>query len=572
MTDNKTQSELAQATVALECTAVVIESGAISLAQASRDPENRSQISPSLLDENQVLAYDLAHTAGAHAAGRAMLDAAEVGPLESALARYFISESLAELCARVAGRSELWGVDSQVLAPAFEFLDAHRRPSFAAKVADLVETQGTGPAHLGDDLDLAAQTFYRFGAEKIAPSAERVHRTNADVPEEIISGLGELGAFGLSVPEKYGGSASGGPQDALAMVVATEELSRSSLGIGGSLVTRPEILTRALLAGGTEAQRERWLPQIASGEKMVGVMVTEPDFGSDVASLGVAATPQTGPDGTEGWVINGTKTWATFAGRAELLMVLARTDPDRASGHRGLSLFVVEKPPAQGHSFSFDQAGGGRIEGRAIDTIGYRGMHSFEVNFSQWCVPADALVGGEAGLGRGFYLQMEGFENGRLQTAARAVGVMQAAFDAAFNYALDRKVFGRAIGDYQLTRVKLARMAALTRAGRQSTYAVARSMGSADGGSGTGGAGSGAGSAGDAGLHAAMVKAYTCRAAEWVTREAMQIHGGMGYAEEYAVSRYFVDARVLSIFEGADETLCLKVIARRLAQDALANL
>ncbi|MGH9073385.1 MAG: acyl-CoA dehydrogenase family protein, partial [Acidimicrobiales bacterium] len=198
--------------------------------------------------------------------------------------------------------------------------------------------------------------------------------------------------------------------------------------------------------------------------------------------------------------------------------------------------------------------GGGRLEGRPIDTIGYRGMHSYEVAFSDWWVPGDGLIGGEDGLGRGFYLQMEGFENGRLQTAARAIGVMQAAYEAAAAYAGERVVFGRPIGDYQLTRVKLARMAVTIQASRQFAYQVARLM-----------------AKGEGGVEASLVKAYACRAAEWVTREAMQIHGGMGYAEEYAVSRYFVDARVLSIFEGADETLALKVIARHLLRGAGAG-
>ena len=189
------------------------------------------------------------------------------------------------------------------------------------------------------------------------------------------------------------------------------------------------------------------------------------------------------------------------------------------------------------------------MEGRPIDTIGYRGMHSYEVAFDSWLVPAENQIGGEAGLGRGFHLQMEGFENGRLQTAARAVGLMQAAYEAAATYAADRRVFGSPLGDYELTQVKLARMAVLIQASRQLSYVVARLM-----------------AKGEGSLEASMLKIYVCKAAEWVTREAMQIHGGMGYAEEYDVSRYFVDARVLSIFEGADETLALKVVARRLVE------
>jgi (2S)-methylsuccinyl-CoA dehydrogenase len=241
------------------------------------------------------------------------------------------------------------------------------------------------------------------------------------------------------------------------------------------------------------------------------------------------------------------------------VMLLARTDPDRSKAHRGLSLFMGEKPRGDGHGFAFSQdataegrpGGPGRMEGRPIDTLGYRGMHSYEIAFENWFVPDENLIGGEAGVGRGFYLQMAGFENGRLQTAARALGVMQAAYEAAYGYAVGRVVFGHPILDYQLTRAKLARMAVLIQSARQFSYEVARLMAK---GQGT--------------LEASMLKAYVCRAAEWVTREALQIHGGMGYAEEYAVSRYFVDARVLSIFEGADETLALKVVARRLVEQA----
>ena len=232
---------------------------------------------------------------------------------------------------------------------------------------------------------------------------------------------------------------------------------------------------------------------------------------------------------------------------ADVLLLLARTDPDRSKGHRGLSMFIVPKPQGDGHGFEFGDDHGGKMEGRPIDTIGYRGMHSYEISLDNWFVPHENLIGGDDGLGRGFYLQMEGFENGRLQTAARAVGVMQAAYEEAKQYAEDRVVFGQPISDYQLTQVKLARMAVIIQASRQFSYAVAKMM-----------------AKGEGAMEATLVKAYVCKAAEWVTREALQIHGGFGYAEEYPVSRYWVDARVLSIFEGADETLCLKVIARRL--------
>ncbi len=338
---------------------------------------------------------------------------------------------------------------------------------------------------------MVADSFGRFAQDRIAPVAEHVHRTNGDIPDEVLEGLAELGGFGLSVPEEYGGFATGGESDYMGMVVATEELSRASLGVGGSLITRPEILTRALVKGGTEEQRKHWLPQLATGETLVAVAVTEPDFGSDVAGMTTTATKSEG-----GWVINGVKTWCTFAARANVLMLLARTNPDKSAGHRGLSLLVVPKPVGEGEGFRFEGEKGGTMEGRPIDTIGYRGMHSYEVALDNWWVPEESLIGGEEGIGRGFYLTMEGFENGRLQTAARAVGLMQAAVDAAATYAKDRKVFGRAVADYQLTQVKLARMAAVTQVTRQNAYRVATLM-----------------AKGEGTLEVAMLKAFVCRAA-----------------------------------------------------------
>jgi (2S)-methylsuccinyl-CoA dehydrogenase len=490
-------------------------------------------------DEQQVLAYDVAHAAARAETARAMVRYAEHGPAEAAVAAAFVADSLVDLAGRVFGHEELWGLPEGLLQRAQPFCARYTAPEFLTGLLGNLP-----PAHLDDDFSLVRDTFRRFAEEKLAPVAEHIHRTDSDIPDSIIAQLAEIGAFGLSVPEEYDGFATGGESDYIGMVVATEELSRGSLAAGGSLITRPEIFARALLAGGTEEQRKEWLPRLATAEKLAAIAATEPDYGSDVAGIRTAAQRVEG-----GWSISGVKTWCTFAGRADVLVLLARTDPDPAAGHRGLSIFIVEKPRFEGHSFHVDQDGGGTLEGRAIDTLGYRGMHSFEVRLDRWFVPDTALLGGEGGLGRGFYYQMAGFENGRLQTAARAAGVMQAAFDAALTYAGDRVVFGRSIGSYQLTQVKLARMAVLIQAARQGSYAAARLM--AQGG-GT--------------VEAAMVKAFACRAAEWVTREAMQIHGGMGYAEEFPVSRLFVDARVLSIFEGADETLCIKVIARRLVR------
>jgi len=497
-------------------------------------------------DAAQVLAYDVSHAAAAVRTAESVLTYGAHGDTEARIACAFVADALAELAARIVGRSAEWGVTADWMAPAEAFVATYRRPAYLASLAET-----PGERHLDPDFELVRDTFHRFAAEQIRPRAEHIHRANTDIPEEIIEGMAEMGGFGMSVPEEYGGFASEGEADYLSMVVATEELTWGSLGAGGSLITRPEILTRAIVKGGTEEQKQYWLPKLATAEVLGAVAVTEPDFGSDVAGVMLPATRVEG-----GWILNGVKTWCTFAARADVLLLLARTDPDRSKGHRGLSIFLVEKPPADGHGFAFTQdpgeAGrpadsGGRMEGRAIDTLGYRGMHSYEVSLENWFVPEANLVGGEEGLGKGFYLQMQGFENGRLQTAARAVGLMQAAYEAAAEYAANRVVFGAPIAEYELTKVKLARMAVLIQASRQFAYEVARLM-----------------SKGEGVLEASMIKAYVCRTAEWVTREALQIHGGMGYAEEFPVSRYFVDARVLSIFEGADETLCLKVIARRL--------
>ncbi len=518
----------------------------IDLAQRVVDTSTAKLAAAASIDDHQVLAYDLAHAASAVATAKGLLDYGAKGDLEGRITCAFVADAVADLAAKIFGQEANWSVEVGALDGARSFIGTYKAAEFLAGITE------PGPRHLDGDFEMVQDTFRRFADQKLAPIAEHIHRENGDIPEEIIEGLAEMGAFGLSIPAEYGGYGEGGEGEYIGMVVATEELSRGSLGAGGSLITRPEILARALLAGGTEEQKLEWLPKLAAAEVMNAVAVTEPDFGSDVAGVKVTATSTEG-----GWLINGVKTWCTFGARADVLLLLARTDTDRTKGHRGLSMFIVPKERGEGHGFELVQAaeggapGGGKMEGRPIDTIGYRGMHSYEIALEDWFVPEANLIGLEGGLGRGFYYQMAGFENGRLQTAARAIGVMQAAYEAAKTYAEDRKVFGSPIGDYQLTQAKLGRMAVIIQASRQFSYVVSKLMAKGEGAAG-----------------ASMIKAYVCKAAEWVTREAMQIHGGMGYAEEYDVSRYFVDARVLSIFEGADETLCLKVIARKLISDA----
>jgi (2S)-methylsuccinyl-CoA dehydrogenase len=403
---------------------------------------------------------------------------------------------------------------------------------------------GINDAWLDSDIALMTREAVRqFAKSEVAPVAERIHRHDELVPEEIITKMAELGYFGLCVPEEYGGGGMG----TLAMVVTTEELSAGSLGAAGSLITRPEILIKALLKGGTEAQKRKWLPEIGAGKLMVAISVTEPDVGSDVASVRCRAE-EAEVSGRRGFVINGAKAWCTFAGRADIIALLARTNPDPGMGARGLSLFIVEKEPFRGHDFETTQPAGGVLHGAAIPTLGYRGMHSYTLGFENFFVPAENLVGEEGGRDKGFYLQMAGFAAGRLQTGGRALGLSQAALEATVAYANERRQFGRPIADFQRTQYKLGCMATRIAAARQLTYAAAGAMERDEG----------------AALEAAMAKLFACDVAVWVTQEGQLIHGGWGYGEEYAISRYVVDALVLPIFEGVKPILELKVVARTL--------
>lgn len=510
------------------------------------------------LDEQQLASYEIAWAGADLLAAETLAAAAgDMGELDERLALLFIAEAAGAVLRRLEPLYLELDLDPQPLhavAASAELARLRREGASARAQAQAGQAVAGARSEIGDvrldeHLTMARDGFRRFAADVVAPMAERIHREDLTVPESLLQPMREMGVFGLSIPEAYGGTAPADREDTQMMVVVTEALSEASLAAAGSLITRPEILARALLAGGTQAQKQRWLPRLAAGEPLCAIAITEPDFGSDVASLALKATRTEG-----GWLLNGAKTWCTFAGKAGVLMVVARTDPDRLAGHRGLSLLLVEKPSTEDHEFKVTQEHGGALLGRAIPTIGYRGMHSFDLAFEDYFVPAENLIGGQEGLGKGFYLTMTGMTGGRMQTAARALGVMKAALQAAIRYAGDRKVFGAPLADFQLTQVKIAAMAARFAACRRLTYRVARML---DQGQGR--------------MEASLVKLLACRSAELVTREALQIHGGMGYAEETAVSRYFVDARVLSIFEGAEETLALKVVARSLLEDALGR-
>jgi (2S)-methylsuccinyl-CoA dehydrogenase len=447
---------------------------------------------------------------------------------------------LAEL-ADAAARDTFASMRHRLEPLALASADAHvpKLDAFEAIGARMIADAGRIAWPLDETLTEVRANVRAFAEREVAPHAERIHHHDELVPERFIDEMAKLGYFGLSIPEKYGGHELGN----LAMILTTEELSRGSLAAAGSLITRPEILAKALLAGGTEAQKQTWLPRLASGEIMAAISVTEPDVGSDVASVKCRAERAPG-----GFTITGAKAWCTFAGRADVIALLARTGKPE-EGARGLTLFVVDKARFPGHEFSATQPGGGTLAGKADRTPGYRGMHSFTLSFDKWLVPDAQVVGGEDGLGRGFSLQMAGFAAGRLQTGGRACGVTAAALEQTAKYVGERRQFGRPIGDYGLTRYHLGRMAARLVAARAITYAAARAMD---------------GDERAAAPIAAMAKLFSCDVAVEVTQLGQLLHGGWGYAEEYPISRYVADAQVLPIFEGVKPILALKVVGRSL--------
>jgi (2S)-methylsuccinyl-CoA dehydrogenase len=505
------------------------------------------------IDDHQVLAERVAYAATQARAARALVDAVAAAGGEGRAPEIFqatCAAAVADLARDLKGRLEPslddLGLGEDALEDAFpadvraQLRRCGHESVFRAIGRHVAETRGRNEWPLDELSEQVRDAVRDFAEREVAPEAERIHRGDELVPERFIREMSELGYFGLAIPEEHGGSEMGN----LAMILTTEELSRASLAAAGSLITRPEILTKALLQGGTDAQKRHWLPRIAAGEVMVGISVTEPDIGSDVASVKCRAERR----GDE-WVINGPKSWCTFAGRADVLALLARTDPDASKGAKGLSLLIVPKERFDGHDFEIKQPGGGRMVGKADATPGYRGMHSFTLNLEDYAVPAENLVGGDAGLGRGFYLQMAGFAAGRLQTGGRACGLSQAALEKTAEYVVDRTQFSQPLSVYQLTQFTLGRMAALLAAARAITYAAALAMDEDERA---------------AAPLAAQAKLLACDVAVELTQQGQLMHGGWGYAEEYPISRYVVDAQVLPIFEGVKPILELKVVARSL--------
>ena len=405
------------------------------------------------------------------------------------------------------------------------------RARLAAAIAE-AHVGPIGDPGLDETFEAIRAEMRRFADAEVVPHAQDWHRANAYIPLDVIGGLGELGVFGLTIPEEYGGLGLG----KVAMCVVSEELSRGYIGVG-SLGTRSEIAAELILVGGTEAQKRRFLPKIASGEVLPTAVFTEPNTGSDLASLRTRATR----DG-DSYSVNGAKTWITHPVRADLMTLLVRTNPD-APGYKGLSMLLAEKPRGD-DSDPFPAPG---MSGGEIEVLGYRGMKEFEIAFDDFRVPAEGLLGGVEG--QGFKQLMATFESARIQTAARAVGVAQCAFELGLRYAKERVQFGKPIIAFPRVADKLAMMAVEIHIARQLTYFAGRAK--------------------DAGrrcdLEAGMAKLLAARVAWAAADNALQIHGGNGFALEYPISRVLCDARILNIFEGAAE-IQAQVIARRLLE------
>jgi (2S)-methylsuccinyl-CoA dehydrogenase len=407
----------------------------------------------------------------------------------------------------------------------------------AALVAKIREATTSGAATIGlsgldEDMEAIRSEMRRFGKAEVVEQAQEWHRENAYIPMPIIEKMAELGVFGLTIPEEYGGM--GMPK--AAMCVVSEELSRAYIGVG-SLGTRSEIAAELILCGGTEEQKQRFLPRIASGEILPTAVFTEPNTGSDLASLRTKAVKE-----GDVWKITGNKTWITHPVRADIMTVLVRTKPEE-KGHRGLSMLIAEKPRGSDENpFPVDGLSGGEIE-----VLGYRGMKEYELSFEGFSVPAANLLGEVEG--KGFAQLMQTFESARIQTAARAIGVAQSALDIGLRYAEERVQFGKALVEFPRVADKLAMMAVEINIARQLTYFSAREK--------------------DEGkrcdLEAGMAKLLGARVAWAAADNALQIHGGNGFALEYPISRVLCDARILSIFEGAAE-IQAQVIARRLLE------
>ncbi len=477
---------------------------------------------------------------------RAMAAEGRLGETETLLTRIGLGEYLAQIFGGIAmNQGEIvrladFGLKEATIAATRkgaveELIETGSTVEARARLADLIADAhegAIGDPGLDETLEAMRSEMRRFADAEVVPHAQDWHRANAYIPMEIIATLGEMGVFGLTIPEAYGGMGLG----KVAMCVVSEELSRGYIGVG-SLGTRSEIAAELILVGGTDAQKQKWLPKIASGEILPTAVFTEPNTGSDLASLRTRATRQ-----GDHYFVNGAKTWITHPVRADVMTLLARTNSDEP-GYKGLSMFLAAKPRGtDAEPFPAEGMSGGEIE-----VLGYRGMKEYEIAFDGFKIPADSLLGGVEG--QGFKQLMETFESARIQTAARAIGVAQCAFELGLRYARDRVQFGKPLIRFPRVADKLVMMAVETHIARQITYFAARAK--------------------DAGrrcdLEAGMAKLLAARVAWAAADNALQIFGGNGFALEYPISRVLCDARILNIFEGAAE-IQAQVIARRLLE------
>jgi (2S)-methylsuccinyl-CoA dehydrogenase len=511
------------------------------------------RISSSLMEQHQAAAHGLSWLATYHESMRQMqnwatklTEAGEFGEAEQLLHQIACGEYHAQVVGGIPmSQGEI------VRLPDIKISAATQQEYQNAAVMNLIANGNTqvartrlvelmqeqagnvifGASGLDEELEMIREQFRRFSIDRVEPHAHEWHLNDELIPMEIIEELAELGVFGLTIPEELGGFGL----TKASMAVVSEELSRGYIGVG-SLGTRSEIAAELIICGGTDEQKENWLPKLASGEILPTAVFTEPNTGSDLGALRTRAVKDENGD----YKITGNKTWITHAARTHVMTLLARTNPD-STDHRGLSMFLAEKTPGTDEApFPTDGMTGGEIE-----VLGYRGMKEYELGFDNFHVKSENLLGGEEG--KGFKQLMQTFESARIQTAARAVGVAQSALDVSMQYALDRKQFGKELINFPRVANKLAMMAVEITVARQLTYFSAFEKDNER----------------RCDLEAGMAKLLGARVAWSAADNGLQIHGGNGFALEYSISRILCDARILNIFEGAAE-IQAQVIARRL--------
>lgn len=470
------------------------------------------------------------------------------GPLEATLTQVIFSEYLSHIYGGIP-LSQGEYIRPHQMHIGFQDLQDFLTPAVTTLIKDgatpyvqkmllalILQAQGSisyGATGLDETYEAMREEMYKFSESEVVPFAHDWHLKNDYIPIDVIAKMSEMGVFGLTIPEALDGLELGKES----MCVVSEELSRGYIGVG-SLGTRSEIAAELILLGGTQEQKNTWLPRIASGEVLPTAVFTEPNVGSDLASLKTRAVR----DG-DVYRITGQKTWITHPVRADLMTVLARTDPNE-KGYRGLSMLLIEKSRGTDNKpFPVEGMTGGEIE-----VLGYRGMKEYDISFDDFAVPAENLLGAEEG--QGFKQLMQTFEAARIQTAARAIGVAQNALDLAISYAKERSQFGKPIVQFPRVANKIIMMAAEILACRQLTYFAARKKDKDE----------------RCDVEAGMAKLLSARVAWAAADNALQIHGGNGFALEYPISRVLCDARILNIFEGAAE-IQAQVIARRILQE-----